>query len=104
MYTHGQPGGCSHTGTRDFYGDHALFCSGGNGAQANTRHNAIARLVAEAGTQAGFSAEVEHCGGLRGPRPGDVFIKNFDGGKDLLVDVQVCDPLCTSYKHKLSKP
>ena len=107
VYTHAfEPGGCSHcvTGARDIDGDHALLCSGSNGAQANTRHNAIARLIAEAARQAGFSVEIEHSGGLRGPRAGDVFIRDFDGGQHMLVDVQVCDPLCTSYKHKLAKP
>ena len=107
VYTHAsEPGDskCCRGGTRDIFGDHALNCKAGNGAQANTRHNAIARLVAEAARQAGFSVELEHSGGLRGSRPGDVFIRNFEGGVHMLLDVSIVDPLCASYKKKLTKP
>ena len=56
------------------------MCGGGKGAQAHSRHNAIARLVIQAAVYAGFKAEqieVEHSGGLDDGRP---VIYNFEPG------------------------
>ena len=99
-----KPGGCKNCrgGTRDLYGDHSVMCGGGKGAQANARHNAIARLIVQAAVYAGFKAEqikTEHHGGLDDGRPGDVAILNYKDGRTLLIDVCVVNPLATSYRH-----
>ena len=80
----------------DLKGEHAIMCSGG--CSRNMRHNTVRDLVAKAVGDVGYTTDFEHGGGLGDHRrPGDVIVYNWSGGKHLLIDVAVINPLAVSH-------
>ena len=86
----------------DVKGDHAVMCSGG--ASRILRHNNIRDIIAKAVRDVGLRTDIEHGGGLGDQRrPGDVIVYNWCGGKHLLIDVAVINPLAISHSYDLVK-
>ena len=84
----------------DLKGEHAIMCSGG--CSRNMRHNTVRDLIAKAVRDVGYRTDKEHGGGLGDHRrPGDVIVYNWRGGKHLLIDVAVINPLCASHASNL---
>ena len=81
-------------------GNHAISCHGGY--STSLRHHAVRNLIGRACTQAGFEVDYEHGGGLKdGRRPGDVRVKSWKLGKDLLIDCAVIDPTVEDHEIDL---
>ncbi len=87
----------------DKLGDHGLVCSSGTGRIQ--RHDkvtvAISKLLHEAKQE--HALELSHLTGDNKERPGDIFIPQWSGGKDLAVDVGVVCPTAPSYRSNASK-
>ena len=59
-------------------------------------------MVSKVAREAGFVVRKEDHGGLTdGRRPGDVMLRSWDGGKHLLVDVAVINPLGADHREDL---
>ena len=69
---------------RDALGDHALSCAS---CGRYARHNLLRDTLAEELSKAGYSYTLEE------PRPADILVSSFIGGKPLAVDTTVCHPL-----------
>ena len=83
-------------GRCDVKGEHATTCAGGS--SRILRHNTLRDIVAKAVRDCGYKTDIEHGGGLADQRrPGDVIVYNWQGGKHLLIDVAVTNPLCLSH-------
>ena len=79
----------------DVKGDHAAMCGGGT--SRCLRHNNIRNTIAKAVRDVGFRTDLEHGGGLGDQRrPGDIIVYNLRNGRDLLIDVAVINPLCST--------
>ena len=84
----------------DKKGNHAITCHGAY--STSLRHHAIRHLIGEACRSAGFEVGYEHNGGLTdGRRPGDVIVRRWRLGKDLLIDCAVIDPTVDSHLSAL---
>ena len=86
----------------DLKGNHAIMCAGG--CARILRHNTVRDIIAKAVRELGYRTDIEHGGGLGDDRrPGDVIVYNWSGGKHLLIDVAVINPLSVSHTNTLIK-
>ena len=98
-----RPSECTATGCRgicDQKGEHALHCPGSG--HRILRHDRVRDIIANTAREAGLTVEIEHNGGLGGKkRPGDIWIQNWAGGKDALVDVAIIHPTAKVHRSNL---
>ena len=81
-------------------GNHAIQCHGAY--STSLRHHAVRNLIAQACRTAGYEVNIEDSGGLNdGRRPGDVRVKRWRLGKDLLIDCAVIDPTVENHYRNL---
>jgi len=68
-----------------------------------TKHNEIAKIIADQGQLAGFPAQRERLLLFSNrQRPADVQLSNFNGPRPLAIDVSVTNPLASSYVSRAS--
>ena len=80
----------------DKKGEHAITCHGAY--STSLRLHAIRDLIGQACRQAGYEVVFEDSGGLSdGRRPGDVSVRRWKSGKDLLIDCAVVHPTTESH-------
>ena len=103
---------CCKGGRSDIWGTHQVMCAGGPGTQL--KHNGIVKLIAEQARNAGYRVKIEPGPNVDdqfiyvGAGPGDkrhpdLLIYNWEGGKHLMIDVAVHNPLCASYCADLAE-
>jgi hypothetical protein len=95
---------CCKESPNDIYGIHATYCANNNDLKA--RHDHVRDTIAAIAREAQFSVEVEsrHLlagGGVRAEenwKPADIFIRNWEMGKGLCLDVSIANSL--EYTHE----
>ena len=93
---------------QDSFGDHAVSCQFTSARIA--KHNFIRDVIEEGCVSAAFMTAKEIpfkdslINAANGNRAGDLVIYNYEGLKDLFVDVTVVNPLCPSYFQAAQKP
>ena len=103
---------CCTGGRTDIWGTHQVMCAGGSGTQF--KHNGVVKLIAEQARNAGYRVKIEpgptvdekfiYVGAGPGDkRHPDLLIYNWEGGKHLMIDVAVHNPLCAAYSGVLAE-
>ena len=81
-------------------GNHAVSCHGAY--STSLRHHTIRNLIGQACRQPGYEVQFEDNGGLTdGRRPGDVRVRRWKLGKDLLIDCAIIDPTVETHYNNL---
>jgi hypothetical protein len=100
MFNAGTP--CPRCGLcMDRWGDHAVQCRVGRGVANTYRHNAVRDILIRAGKEVGTVVVREpplpvRVPGFEARRP-DLMFQDWEGGRDLYIDVVGTSPLAPSY-------